>query len=84
MMITPVGTAYEGLLWAQHTWRNWFWAAQVTLGRTSILQWGSSSGCWWMVANAKVHGIFKFIPLWDKCISVHGDYVEKQWYFSVI
>jgi hypothetical protein len=37
-----------------------------------------------MVANAKVHGIFKFTPLWDKCISVHEDYFEKQWYFSVI
>lgn len=31
MIITPVSTAPEGLLWAQHTWRNWFWAAEVTL-----------------------------------------------------
>jgi hypothetical protein len=28
--------------------------------------------------------IFEFIPLWDKFIGVHGDYVEKQWYFSAI
>jgi len=28
-------------------------------------------------------GIFKFIPLWDKHISVHGDYVEKQWCYRV-
>lgn len=85
---SPVGTAHEGLLSAQHTWRNWFWAAELTLGRTTNFtmrkfKWLLMNGCKGISPTCH-DGIFKFIPLWDKYISVHGDYVEKQWYFSVI
>jgi len=65
IMITPVGSAHDRLLWAQHTWRNWFWAAELTLGRTPIVQWGSSSGCWWIVAKANVqHAMIEFSSLY--------------------
>ena len=70
-MITPVGTAHEGLLWAQHTCRNWFMAVEVTLGGMSVLQWGSWSGCWWMVPRAKVqHFMMEFSSLYHYATNV--------------
>jgi len=46
--IAPVGPACRVRIWRQHEWRDWFWAAEATIGKvadsTITRKWK-----WWFV-----------------------------------